>query len=128
MVRAHASTIDYRPRDETCNVPVFACCTIVIRSCVLSEALILAFSRSLDLFVVLLCFYVCFVLLCAHPNRKILNPPLLPPSGQGFLLVYNIVARPTFDEVRVLYDKILRTKDTYKVPIVLVGEPHSSRQ
>lgn len=42
-------------------------------------------------------------------------------DGQGFLLVYNIVARPTFDEVSVLYDKILRTKDTDKVPIVLVG-------
>lgn len=42
-------------------------------------------------------------------------------DGQGFLLVYNIVARPTFDEVSLLYDKILRTKDTDKVPIVLVG-------
>jgi GTPase KRas protein len=42
-------------------------------------------------------------------------------DGQGFLLVYNIVARPTFDEVSVLYDKILRTKDTDNVPIVLVG-------
>lgn len=42
-------------------------------------------------------------------------------DGQGFLLVYNIIARPTFDEVSILYDKILRTKDTDKVPIVLVG-------
>merc|ERR1712228_211611 len=32
-----------------------------------------------------------------------------------------ITSRPTFDEVSTLYDKILRTKDTDKVPIVLVG-------
>jgi len=42
-------------------------------------------------------------------------------DGKGFLLVYNIISRPTFDEVSVLYDKILRTKDTDKVPVVLVG-------
>jgi len=42
-------------------------------------------------------------------------------DGQGFILVYNIIARPTFDEVSVLYDKILRTKDADKVPLVLVG-------
>ena len=42
-------------------------------------------------------------------------------DGKGFLLVYNIISRPTFDEVAVLYDKILRTKDTDKVPVVLVG-------
>merc|ERR550519_2340844 len=42
-------------------------------------------------------------------------------DGQGFLLVYNITSRPTFDEVSTLYDKILRTKDVPKVPIVLVG-------
>jgi GTPase KRas protein len=42
-------------------------------------------------------------------------------DGKGFLLVYNIVSRPTLDEVCALYDKILRTKDTDKVPIVLVG-------
>jgi len=42
-------------------------------------------------------------------------------DGKGFLLVYNITSRPTFDEVSVLYDKILRTKEANKVPIVLVG-------
>lgn len=38
-------------------------------------------------------------------------------DGKGFLLVYNIISRPTFDEIHVLYDKILRTKDTDKVPM-----------
>ena len=42
-------------------------------------------------------------------------------DGKGFLLVYNIIAKPTFDEVTVLYDKILRTKDADRVPLVLVG-------
>mmetsp|Transcript_2106 Transcript_2106/g.2392 ORF Transcript_2106/g.2392 Transcript_2106/m.2392 type:complete len:188 (+) Transcript_2106:30-593(+) len=42
-------------------------------------------------------------------------------DGKGFLLVYSIVSRPTFDEVSILYDKILRTKDAEKVPLVLVG-------
>jgi len=42
-------------------------------------------------------------------------------DGKGFLLVYNITSRPTFDEVNSLYDKILRTKDVDKVPIVLAG-------
>jgi len=42
-------------------------------------------------------------------------------DGKGFLLVYNITSRPTFDEVSILYDKILRTKDTDKVPVVLCG-------
>jgi len=42
-------------------------------------------------------------------------------DGKGFLLVYNITSRPTFDEVSILYDKILRTKDTDKVPVVLAG-------
>jgi len=42
-------------------------------------------------------------------------------DGKGFLLVYNITSRPTFDEVSTLYDKILRTKDSESVPIVLVG-------
>lgn len=38
-------------------------------------------------------------------------------DGKGFLLVYNITSRPTFDEVSTLYDKILRTKDADKVPM-----------
>lgn len=42
-------------------------------------------------------------------------------EGKGFLLVYNITSRSTFDEVSLLYDKILRSKDKDKVPMVLVG-------
>merc|ERR1712113_830636 len=42
-------------------------------------------------------------------------------EGKGFLLVYSIVSRQSFDEVSMLRDKILRTKDTDDVPIVLCG-------
>eukprot|EP00483_Globobulimina_turgida_P009375 UN09394 len=45
-------------------------------------------------------------------------------EGKGFLLVYSITSRATFDEVAMLRDKILRTKDDDEgnsVPIVLAG-------
>ncbi|GAB5354819.1 hypothetical protein AAMO2058_000152000 [Amorphochlora amoebiformis] len=42
-------------------------------------------------------------------------------DGKGFLLVYNITDKTSFDNVRTLHDKILRTKDAAKVPVVLVG-------
>mmetsp|Transcript_27395 Transcript_27395/g.38230 ORF Transcript_27395/g.38230 Transcript_27395/m.38230 type:complete len:147 (+) Transcript_27395:333-773(+) len=42
-------------------------------------------------------------------------------DGKGFLLVYNITDKTSFDNVTALHDKILRTKDAEKVPVVLVG-------
>jgi GTPase KRas protein len=42
-------------------------------------------------------------------------------DGKGFLLVYSITSRPSFEEVSVLRDKIIRTKESDKVPIVLCG-------
>jgi len=42
-------------------------------------------------------------------------------DGKGFLLVYSIISRNSFDEISVIYDKILRVKDKDKVPMVLVG-------
>jgi len=42
-------------------------------------------------------------------------------DGQGFLLVYNVTSRPTFDEVSIIYEKLLRVKDATKVPLVLAG-------
>ena len=45
-------------------------------------------------------------------------------EGKGFLLVYSITSRQTFEEVAMLRDKILRTKDDdtgSEVPIVLAG-------
>lgn len=42
-------------------------------------------------------------------------------EGKGFLLVYTITSRTTFDEVSSLHEKILRSKDKDHVPMVLVG-------
>merc|ERR1712173_130511 len=45
-------------------------------------------------------------------------------EGKGFLLVYSIVSRQSFDEVSMLREKILRTKDDddgSNVPIVMAG-------
>ncbi|KAF9110438.1 Ras- protein Rap-1b [Mortierella sp. AM989] len=42
-------------------------------------------------------------------------------NGQGFILVFSIVASSTFDELEDLHNQILRVKESAKVPIVLVG-------
>jgi len=42
-------------------------------------------------------------------------------DGRGFMLVYNITSKPTLEQCVNLYEKILRTKDADKVPVVLVG-------
>ena len=42
-------------------------------------------------------------------------------EGKGFLLVYSVTSRSTFDEVSNLKEKILRAKDVNDVPMVLVG-------
>lgn len=44
-------------------------------------------------------------------------------EAEGFLLVYSIAKRPTFDEVTALYARIMRVKEDEesKVHIILVG-------
>jgi GTPase KRas protein len=42
-------------------------------------------------------------------------------TGQGFLCVYSIISRKSFNEIPALRDKILRIKDAKSVPMVLVG-------
>lgn len=42
-------------------------------------------------------------------------------SGEGFLLVYSITDRDSFDSIGAYHQQILRVKDTESVPIVLVG-------
>jgi len=42
-------------------------------------------------------------------------------TGQGFLLVYAITSRGSFDEITQFRDQILRVKDADKVPMVLAG-------
>jgi len=42
-------------------------------------------------------------------------------NGQGFVLVYSIIAQSTFNDLPDLREQILRVKDTDDVPMVLVG-------
>lgn len=42
-------------------------------------------------------------------------------SGEGFVLVYAINSRPSFEEIQTFYQQILRVKDTDFIPMTLVG-------
>jgi len=42
-------------------------------------------------------------------------------GGEGFLLVYSVTDRPSFNEIIQLKEQIHRAKDSEKVPMVLVG-------
>ncbi|KAK4649451.1 Ras-related protein rsr1 [Podospora bellae-mahoneyi] len=42
-------------------------------------------------------------------------------SGQGFILVFSIASRSSFDELAILKEEIRRIKDDDTVPIVIVG-------
>ena len=42
-------------------------------------------------------------------------------NGQGFVLVYSIIAQSTFNDLTDIREQILRVKDTADVPMVLVG-------
>eukprot|EP01115_Flamella_aegyptia_P011077 TRINITY_DN50594_c0_g1_i1.p1 TRINITY_DN50594_c0_g1~~TRINITY_DN50594_c0_g1_i1.p1 ORF type:complete len:189 (+),score=57.86 TRINITY_DN50594_c0_g1_i1:19-585(+) len=42
-------------------------------------------------------------------------------TGQGFICVYAITSRSSFDEINVFREQILRAKDKDKVPMTLIG-------
>lgn len=42
-------------------------------------------------------------------------------SSDGFILVYDVTSRQTFEEVKDFYENVVQTKDTTKFPLVLVG-------
>ncbi len=42
-------------------------------------------------------------------------------TGEGFLLVYSITSRTSFDEVASLYEEILRVKDQEWFPVIIVA-------
>jgi GTPase KRas protein len=42
-------------------------------------------------------------------------------TGEGFLLVYSITSRSTFEEVKTFHQQILRVKDKDWFPMVLIG-------
>ncbi|KAK4056314.1 RAS2 protein [Microbotryomycetes sp. JL221] len=48
-------------------------------------------------------------------------------EGEGFVLVYSITARPTFERIERFRNQIIRVKDTNSVPIMLVGNKADRR-
>lgn len=42
-------------------------------------------------------------------------------NGQGFILVYSITDQTSFEDISTMYDTLVATKGTSKVPVVLVG-------
>ncbi|PRP87528.1 Ras GTPase [Planoprotostelium fungivorum] len=42
-------------------------------------------------------------------------------TGQGFIMVYSITAKASFDEIASFREQILRVKDKDRVPMILVG-------
>jgi GTPase KRas protein len=42
-------------------------------------------------------------------------------TGEGFLLVYSMTSRSTFEEVKTFHQQILRVKDKDWFPMVLIG-------
>jgi GTPase KRas protein len=42
-------------------------------------------------------------------------------TGEGFLLIYSIIDRNSFEEIQVFHQQILRVKDKDNFPMILVG-------
>ena len=42
-------------------------------------------------------------------------------TGQGFLLVFAITSRSSFDEINSFRDQVIRVKDKDRVPMALIG-------
>ena len=42
-------------------------------------------------------------------------------TGEGFLLVYSITSRQSFEEIQTFQQQILRVKDKDYFPIIIVG-------
>lgn len=42
-------------------------------------------------------------------------------NGDGFLCVYSITSRTSFEELEIFRDQILRVKDTDRCPMIIIG-------
>ncbi|OQV24012.1 Ras-related protein Rap-2c [Hypsibius exemplaris] len=42
-------------------------------------------------------------------------------NGQGFVVVYSVTNRQTFQDIKIMKDQIMRVKGVDRVPIILVG-------
>ncbi|KAG5460901.1 MAG: ras family-domain-containing protein, partial [Olpidium bornovanus] len=49
------------------------------------------------------------------------GPARLSSDGEGFLLVYSITSRATFERIEQFREQILRVKDVDSIPLIVVG-------
>lgn len=57
----------------------------------------------------------------ARMEQFIAMRDLYMKNGEGFALVYSIIAESTFDDLQDLREQFLQVKDTEDVPMILVG-------
>jgi GTPase SAR1 family protein len=67
-------------------------------------------------------YYVCLPLFLAFSSYLSYFPPFNKQrTGQGFLVVYSVTSRSSFEEATAIHEQMLRVKDSDHVPMVLVG-------
>ena len=65
--------------------------------------------------------YVLEILDTAGTEQFTAMRDLYMKTGQGFVLVYSIIAQSTYNDLDPIHDQIVRVRDTDDVPIVVVG-------
>ncbi|EAL45777.1 Ras family GTPase [Entamoeba histolytica HM-1:IMSS-B] len=65
--------------------------------------------------------YVLEILDTAGTEQFTAMRDLYMKTGQGFVLVYSIIAQSTYNDLDPIHDQIVRVRDTENVPIIVVG-------
>ena len=65
--------------------------------------------------------YVLEILDTAGTEQFTAMRDLYMKTGQGFVLVYSIIAQSTYNDLDPIHDQIVRVRDTDDVPIIVVG-------
>jgi hypothetical protein len=65
--------------------------------------------------------WCCCLLLSQQRRVNTALPALFSHPGQGFLIVYSVASRSSFDAVNNFRDQILRVKDEDEYPMIILG-------
>ncbi|EDS89005.1 ras-like protein 3 precursor, putative [Entamoeba histolytica HM-1:IMSS] len=66
--------------------------------------------------------YVLEILDTAGTEQFTAMRDLYMKTGQGFVLVYSIIAQSTYNDLDPIHDQIVRVRDTEDVPIIVVDD------
>ncbi len=64
--------------------------------------------------------FISYLFLCLSEEYSAMRDQYMR-TGQGFVLVYSITSRASFDEIDAFREQILRVKDQDYVPVLLAG-------